>query len=268
MAEKFQGVYEARKKDNSIYYRASLTHRGKHVSLGSYETAKAARKAYLFSAKLLREGDQKIIDYDEKKCPIPFDKWVLLINMRDNGMYCNGPIYLRNRYFEYYLDPDTVLRFGADELFYYTHHGIQRRGGHLFVADYGMQVNILNRYGIRNFAVKDKDYYFKNGDCYDFRPGNVVVINRYAGVRRDTYRGKNVYTARIHVTADLVVGHYDTETDAAIAYNKAADILRELGVAINFSENYIEDMSSTEYRLRYGRLKVSKRIKSYDVTTL
>lgn len=35
-----------------------------------------------------------------------------------------------------------------------------RRGGHLFVADYGMQVNILNRYGIKNYAVKDKDYIF------------------------------------------------------------------------------------------------------------
>lgn len=268
MTEKLPGVYEARRKDKSIYYRASLTFHGKHVSLGSFDEPEAAAAAYRFSCGLLRESSLQIIDYDADSCPVTFDKWVLLINLRDNGMYCNGPIYLRNRYFEYYLDPDTVLRFGAEELFYYTHHGIQRRGGHLFVADYGMQVNILNRYGIRNYAAKGRDYYFKNGDEHDFRPGNVVILNRYFGVRKDMYRGKSVYTARIHVNGDMVVGHYDTEIDAAIAYNKAADILRKLGVNIDFSDNYIEEMSSTEYRLRYEMLKVSKRIKSYDVTTL
>ena len=76
-----------------------------------------------------------------------------MINLRDNGIYCRGPIYLRNRYFEYYLDKDTILRFDASELFYYTHHSIQRRGGHLFVADYGSQLNVYARYGIKSFAV-------------------------------------------------------------------------------------------------------------------
>ena len=32
------GVYEAYKKDHSLYYRSSITCRGKHISLGSYET--------------------------------------------------------------------------------------------------------------------------------------------------------------------------------------------------------------------------------------
>lgn len=33
-----KGVYLARKKDNSIYYRASITYRRKHISLGSFDT--------------------------------------------------------------------------------------------------------------------------------------------------------------------------------------------------------------------------------------
>ena len=33
-----------------------------------------------------------------------------------------------------------------------------RRNEHYFVADYGMQVTILNRYGIRNYGVLGKDY--------------------------------------------------------------------------------------------------------------
>ena len=71
---------------------------------------------------------------------------VMLINLRDTGIYCRNPIYLQRRFFDYYLDPDTVLRFDIEELFYYTNHKIQRRGGHLFVADYGMQVNSLSFY--------------------------------------------------------------------------------------------------------------------------
>ena len=32
------GVYQAKKKDNTIYFRSSITYSGKHISLGSFDT--------------------------------------------------------------------------------------------------------------------------------------------------------------------------------------------------------------------------------------
>lgn len=250
------GVYPAKRKDGTPYYRASLTYKRKHISLGSFSTCEAASDAYLAGCAILREAsDVSVLDFDENG-PLSFDKWVALINLRDNKIYCSGPIYLRNKYFEYYLDRDTILRFDASELFYYTHHSIQRRGGHLFVADYGMQTNILSRYGIRSFAVCGRDYEFKNGDRFDFRSGNVVIINQYNGVRCDNLQSRNSFTTRIHVNGDLVVGHYDNEIDAAIAYNKAADHLEAAGVRGNFNRNYIDGLRDIEYKIRYERIKV------------
>lgn len=267
------GVFRASRKDGTVYYRASLTCNSKHISLGSFATEEEAGRAYLTGCRLLgrtaRDDDAEvseaahpeILDYDENT-GIGFDKWVALINLRDNGIYCSGPIYLRNKYFDYYLDRDTVLRFDATELFYYTHHSIQRRGGHLFVADYGSQISVLTRYGIHSYSVCGRDYYFKNGDRLDFRSSNVIVINRYNGVTCETLAGRTSYTTKIHINGDRIVGRYDNETDAAIAYNKAADLLEAAGVRSGFNRNYLEDLSSAEYRIRYARVKVSKGIRS------
>lgn len=41
------GVYIAKKKDGTIYFRSSITYRNKHISLGSYETEQQAHEAYL-----------------------------------------------------------------------------------------------------------------------------------------------------------------------------------------------------------------------------
>ena len=51
-------------------------------------------------------------------------------------------------YFSYYLSENEELKFDIDDLFYYSNHKIMRRGGHLFVSDYGMQISILSRYEI------------------------------------------------------------------------------------------------------------------------
>ncbi len=289
------GVFSARKKDGSTYFRASLTFKGKHISLGSFDSEAEAHSAYICALRLLgrsvssealseassetsseasfekssetQPGDDSlsiadVLSYESFDTPLSFSKWVMLVNLRDNGFYCRGPIYLRSRYFDYYIDPKTVLRFGAEELFYYTNHTIQKRGGHLFVSDYGSQLNILNRYGIPSYAVKGRDYYFKNSDEYDFRAGNIVILNKYHGVLRETQKGRSVFTARIHVNGDRIIGRYDEEIDAAIAYNKAADILKANGFTINYTENYIEDISDMEYRIRYEKIKISRRIKS------
>ena len=51
-------------------------------------------------------------------------------------------------------------------------------------------------------------------------------------------------------------------TEAAIAYNKAVDILRENGFSKNYSVNYIEGLPSGKYAELYDRLQISARIRS------
>lgn len=81
-----KGVYLARKKDNSIYYRASITYRRKHISLGSFDTEDSANRAYEEADRLLRSETDTIDSY-ENTCALPFEKWVILLNFRDNGLY-------------------------------------------------------------------------------------------------------------------------------------------------------------------------------------
>ena len=135
-----------------------------------------------------------------------------------------------------------------------------KRGKHLFVSDYGSQINILNRYGIRSHAVLNRDYRFINGDQTDLRYLNIEIINRYQGVRRYISRGMQKFKTVIHVQSNYVVGHYETEEEAAIAYNKAADLLAKSGISIKFRQNYLEDLSASDYAEIYRRIPISPRI--------
>ncbi|MDE7207162.1 MAG: hypothetical protein K2N90_08420, partial [Lachnospiraceae bacterium] len=203
------------------------------------------------------------INSHEEDSPLPFEKWVVLLNLRDNGIYFCTPIYARSKFFYNYLSPSYVLKFDIDDLFYYSSHKIMKRGDHLFVADYGMQVNILSRYGIRSFAVAGKDYIFLNGDDTDFRHENIQIVNRYQGVSEVTFYGKKKYRARINVPGYFVVGHYPSEIEAAIAYNKAIDVLKRNGVQKNYTPNYIEGLSPAIYAEIYSHLKISEKIVNY-----
>ncbi len=151
------GVYQAKKKDNTIYFRSSITYSGKHISLGSFDTEEKAHEAYLYAGRLLAGKEITLTSYKKENPVLSFSKWVSLINFRDNGIYIKTPIYLFQKYFHYYFSPENYLIFDTDDLFYYSTRTISRRGGHLFVADYGMQVNILSRYGIKNYAVAGRD---------------------------------------------------------------------------------------------------------------
>ncbi len=257
------GVYTAYKKDGTLYYRSSITYKNKHISLGSFDSEDDAHNAYIEATELLSTSLQKIEHYNKKKL-LSFDKWVCLINFRDNGIYFKNPIYLYPKYFLYYMSYDEYFTFDVDDLFYYSNHKIMRRGGHLFVADYGMQVNILNRYGIKNFAKPGKDYVFVNGDDTDFRYRNIHIINHYNGVTKSEVNGRAIYTAKIHINGDYIIGKYDSEDDAAIAYNKAVDILEDKGVNIRFTKNYIDGLNQTMYDERYEMIKISKKIKNYE----
>lgn len=258
------GVYRAQKKDSTIYYRASITYKNKHISLGSYSCEHLAHNAYQIASKVLYNDAYIIENYQEGQNPLSFHKWVVLINYRDNGMYIKNPIYMKHRYFIYYLDKDRILKFDVDDLFYYSTHKIMCRGGHLFVSDYGMQVNILSRYGIKNYAVVERDYRFVNGDDTDYRYGNIEIINKYHGVTRIEGKGHAVFLSKIHVNGDTIIGRYPSEAEAAIAYNKAADLLLKQGVHKNFIKNYIYEVDEIEYARIYHRIRISKNIRDFQ----
>lgn len=256
-----KGVFTAKKKDGTLYYRASITYHARHISLGSFDLPENAARCFA-TARMLLDGTASIDDYDEDGC-LSFDKWVILVNFRDNNIYFKTPIYLYKKYFLYYLTRECPLKFDVDDLFYYSTHTIMTRNGYFFVADYGMQVNILSRYGIRNHAVAGRDYVFVNGDSNDYTYGNIQIINHYFGVERVTRKGQVTFRAKIHINGDYVIGYYDTEETAAIAYNKAAAILHSKGFQKDFPENYIENISAIEYAKIYNNVRISNKIREY-----
>ena len=260
------GTYLNKKKDGSPLYRASITHAGKHISLGSFPSEETAHLAYLEAGRLLSGKDSTaamLNSYRKDRSILPFEKWVVLLNFRDNGIYIKTPIYLEKRFFTYYYSKECLFKFDVDDLFYYSHHKIMKRGSHLFVADYGMQVNILSRYGIKNYAVIGRDYRFVNGDTTDYRYRNIEIINRYHGVSKQLLHGKEVYTVRIHVNGNLLVGRYATEKEAAVAYNRAAALLNAQGVAKSFTLNYVEGLSEIEYVSLFNKVRISSGIRNF-----
>lgn len=257
------GTFQAQKKNGTIYYRSSFTYRNKHISLGSYDTAKQAHAAYLEAGRIVNTPGLSLMDY-RGSSPLSFEKWVVLCNFRDNHLYFSTPIYVRKHYFSYYLDEHTEFKFSIDDLFYYASHKIMRRGDHYFVADYGMQITILGRYGIKSYGVPGKDYNLINGDLYDFRYENIEILNSYHGVRKVTHRGKPKYQARIHIHGYYIIGYYDTALEAAIAYNKAIDTLHANGCTKQFIPNYLEGLSPSTYADIYYKLEISPKIEEYS----
>ncbi len=258
----YEGVYPAVLKSGRAYYRASLTFRRRHISLGSFAAPQDAHAAYLEGCRILSDTAVTLMQYDDTS-PLAFEKWVCLLNFRDHNLYFSSPIYMGQRLFYYYLSPAHILKFDLDDLFYYSSHKIMCRGSHYFVADYGMQVNIASRYGIKNYAVPGVDFRFLNGDNTDFRRENLEIYNRYHGVRLTQKKGQCRYTVRIHIGGNYLVGRYPTELEAAIAYNKAIDILTKNGVRKNFTPNYIEGLSPSKYAEIYTRLEISPKILEY-----
>lgn len=262
-SSRLAGVYPTKKKDGTLYYRASLTHKGKHISLGSYASMEDAHAAYVEACSILQNASPAtltITDYAGVHHSIHFEKWVSLVNLRDNGIYFSNPIYIRKNYFEYHLSPDFMFKFDLDDLFYYSSHKIMQRNGHFFVADYGMQYTIMNRYGIKNYAVCGRDYDFVNGDPTDMRYENIRILNTYHGVTRMEKNGKQWFKAHIHIRGNYLIGIYETATEAAIAYNKAIDLLKKNGVNKNYTPNYIEGLSAKVYADIYSELKISPKI--------
>lgn len=261
------GVFKATKKDGSIYYRSSITFRSKHISLGSFDNEQSAHDAYLNAMNIINNSEiYTPEDYNDELCStLSFSKWVVINNFKNNGIYIKTPIYLKSNFFYYYISQNDVLIFDVDDLFYYSNHSIMRRGNHLFVAEYGMQTNIVSRYGIRNFARPDIDFRFVNGNNRDFRYENIEILNAYQGVTVERNAKGTLYTSRIHINGNFIIGRYNSLEEAAIAYNKAIDILFSKGITRNFEKNYIEEMSSKEYKKIYSSIDVSDKIINYKI---
>lgn len=257
------GVSRAVQKNGTVYYRSGITYRNKHISLGSFPAEKDAACAYLEAQAILTSPDIDLVGIIDLRRQLSFEKAVILLNFRDNGLYFKNPIYLRRGYFSYFLNADTELKFDIDDLFYYSSHKIQRRQGHLFVSDYGMQYSILSRYGIRPYAVCGRDYFFSNGDVTDYRYANIVVVNRFHGVHKIMSKGIPRYRTVIHINGNHNIGTYAAEEKAAVAYNKAADLAKAAGITKNFPENYVDAFSPKEYAELYTSLKISRRYLAY-----
>ena len=253
------GVYITKRKDGSTVYRVSITYKRKHISLGTFSDYDTASIVYTEGRAIVESTHISLEDY-QIDMKIPHNKFVSLVNFRDNGLYFATPIYLRKKYFEYYLSPSHILKFDRDDLFFYASHKIQQRGGYLFVCDYGSQYKILSRYGIRPFAVYGRDYIMVNGDIHDYRYSNIKIINNYNGVTVHSEKGKDYYIASIHINGNYIVGKYSSELYAAIAYNKAVDILHVNGFTKAYIKNYLPTLKKEEYLLIYKEIKVSKKL--------
>lgn len=256
------GVYKTTKKNGDIYYRTSITYKRKHISLGSYDDFDVASKVYTECKEIIADISIGPDDYSSNYS-IPYNKFISIINLRDNGIYFPTPIYLRKQFFEYHLSKKEILKFDRDDLFFYAAHTIQKRGGYLFISDYGSQYKILSRYGIKPFAVYGRDYIMVNGDKSDYRYSNIKIINNYIGVQlKEDDNLTTKYTAQIHINGNYIIGHYNTEIEAAVAYNKAVDTLHSNGFNKAFLKNYIMSLKKDEYLDLYSKTVISKKIKS------
>lgn len=249
------GVYPNKQKNGKITYRASFTYNNKHISLGTYSDENLAGKAYEY-ALMLMDSDLSVKDYSSS-VPLLFEKYVVLCNFRDTGMYISNPIYLDKRYFTYYYSENAAYTFDMDDLFYFSSHKLMKRGNHLFVSDYGLQVSLNERFGIRPFSVPGRDFIFINGDDHDYRRENIEIINRFYGVIKEEKKTTVLYKTVIHLNGNIIIGRFESEIEAAVAYNKAVDLIKSSGITKNYSQNYIEGLSPRQYAEIYTAVQIS-----------
>ena len=252
-----KGVYITTTASGKILYRASVTRNGRHISLGSYDSEEKAHLAYQDATGILENNSISLHDF-QVFSHLKYEKAVILINFRDNGIYFGTPIYLRKDYFNYYLSADQVFTFDLDDLFYFSSHKISSRGGHYFVADYGSQISLGSRFGLKPYSVEGRDCRFINRDPFDFRRVNLEILNTYHGVILSP-DGKS-YIARIHTSGYTKIGTYPTALEAAIAYNKAVDILSRNSSPKNYPLNYIDEVSGKVYAEIYNAIQINPSI--------
>ncbi len=238
-------------------YKVYFVFESNKIYLGTYPSMETAEKV-LAEAKALMNAPKGPPCFEHAS--LNYKKIVSLCNLRDHKKYMKNPIYLYGPYFHYYLSKDCILVFDSKDLFYFSTYRIYKRGNYLYTQDSISQQNILLRFGIPNHSVMNKDYFFKNGNPYDFRSENLVVVNGYKGVKQKLKKDKAIYIAYIHTKTNLIIGHYESEMEAAIAYNKAIDLLHEQNLNHDYTPNTIPYITKTEYQAIYDRISVSPRL--------
>lgn len=238
-------------------YKLYFVFESNKIYLGAYPSMETAEKA-LEEAKVLMDAPKGPPCF--KDTTLNYKKIVCLCNLRDHKKYMKNPIYLCGTYFHYYLSKDCILVFDSKDLFYFSTYRIYKRGNYLYTQDSISQQNILLRFGIPNHSVMNKDYFFKNGNPYDFRAENLVVVNSYKGVKQKTKNHKTIYIAYIHTHTNLIIGHYESEIEAAIAYNKAIDLLRQQNLYHDYTYNTIPYITKVEYQALYDGIRISPRL--------
>ena len=118
------GVYEARKKSGEIYYRASFTYKNKHISLGSSSDEASCHAMYNEACEIINNSSDHWIDTDHRTTSyneamtLSLDKYISIINFRDNNIYIKTPIYMCHKYFLYFLK----ACYSKTEYYYKKHY--------------------------------------------------------------------------------------------------------------------------------------------------
>ncbi len=241
-------------KHNKVQFKVYFLYHTHKIYLGSFPSLEAAED-------ILKEAEQTMMlpsgPPDFSGTTLNYKKLVCLCNLRDNHTYIKNPIYLFPTYFSYYLSKDIILLFDLKDLFFFSTYKIYKRGNYLYTQDHISQQNILSRFHIQNHSVLGKDYYFKNNNCYDFRRENLIIINPYKGVSKKEKGSSTLYITSIYTTKNVILGHYHSEVEAAIAYNKAIDLLKAHGIEKDYVPNSIPFLTKNEYEEIYNRLSIS-----------
>ena len=238
-------------------YKVYFVYESNKIYLGIYPSMETAQKA-LEEAQMIMEAPKGPPDFNF--FTLSYQKIVSLCNFRDHRKYIKNPIYLYATYFHYYLSKECILVFDSKDLLYFSTYKIYKRGHYLYTQDSVSQQNILSRFHIPSYSVIGKDYYFKNGNPFDFRRENLISINHYKGVKQKVKQDQLVYVASIYIDTTLVIGYYASEIEAAIAYNKAIDLLRQQNSPHHYTYNTIPYLTDTEYQVLYEKISVSPRL--------
>lgn len=256
-------IYPNVKGDHTTY-KVYFLYEKKKIYLGLYASHEDAQLALKQALEIMQAPFGNL---DFMHSIIDYKKIISLCNFRDHKVYIKNPIYLMNHYFYYYLSKDIILTFDMKDLLFFSTYKINKRGNYLYTQDSISQQSLLNRFGILNHSVPGKDYIFKNGNPYDFRRENLEIINSYKGVSKKVKDDKTFYVASIYTTQPLVLGHYDSEIEAAIAYNKAIDFLTTTYSSCrDYIPNTIPFLTKAEYHAIYDRIKLSPRLKNPTAT--
>lgn len=246
-------------QNNITRYKVYFLYQSKKVYLGVYDSQEAAENTLSEATEIM----EKSIPMSHYTCHyINFKKFISLCNLRDHNVYIKNPIDLHDTYFNYYLSKDIVFTFDIKDLLFFSAYKISKRGNYIYTQDSITQQSILSRFGIHPHSVYGVDYKLKNGNMYDFRRENLEIINPYKGVFHKSINNQSVYIAKIFINHDIIIGHYTSQLEAAIAYNKAIDVLFENGSQRDYIQNDIPYLTLTEYNQIYNQLTLSPCIKT------